>query len=225
MPNLSDYDCTNYSYCIDKMRLPSGTIYKKTPIVIFGSSFAHGGKNLTQTQTFSHKLSTFTRRPVYNEAVQKHGLSLMLWLTENNDFYSSVPEADTYIYIFTEDEFRTMLSYKYSPTDTSFLLKYLYDINTKNLSQEKNLSPLQNFIKSTYIMSFYDEYKIKNYISNVQNADIITDMAVQYFIQSRQNIQNHYNKKVKFVVVLYIIPTIFKKIHDSWFFCFPRCTI
>ncbi len=206
-PQLSDYHCTNLSYCQNKMRLPSGVNSRKIPIVIFGSSFAHGGKNLLQTQTFSHKLSSYTRRPVYNTAVQNKGLSFMLWLTENDDFYDTIPEADTYIYIFTQDDFRKMFSYKYSPIDTEFLLNYTYNSDSKHLTREKNHSPIYNFFKSTYIASFYNYYKVKNYINDNQNASLLTDIAAQYFIQAKKNIEKHYNKKVKFVVVLYSNPS------------------
>lgn len=205
-PRLSDYHCNSLSYCANKMRLPSGTGYRKTPIVIFGSSYAHGGRNLLQTQTLSHKISTYTRRPVYNMAVQNQGLSFMLWLSENDDFYNEIPEADTYIYVFREDDFRKMLSYKYSPTDSQFLLKYSYNGDDKYLNREKHISPIFNFIKSTYLASFYDSYKIKTYLNDKQNSELITDIAVQYLVQTRANIEHHFNKKVKFIVIIYSKP-------------------
>lgn len=206
-PKLSDYHCSSYSNCNNKMRMPSGVGFRKTPVVIFGSSFAHGGSNLAQNQTLSHKIATYTRRPVYNRAVQHQGLSFMLWQTENEEFYNTVPEADTYIYVFKENDFKKMLSYKYTPTDSKFLFKHQYNKNHKHLERVEYKSPITNFIKSTYLSNFYDTYKNKMYLNDNGNAGEITDIALQYFIQTRRNIENHYNKKVKFIVIMYSKPT------------------
>ncbi len=203
---LSSYICSSFTNCSNKMRMASGTGYRKLPIVIFGSSFAQGGDNLSQTQTLSHKLSTYTRRPVYNRAVQHQGLSFMLWQTEIEEFYNNVPEAETYIYVFKDDDFRKMLSYKYSPVDSSFLKQYNYDNNHKELIRENNKSNIMNFIKSTYLFSFYNAYKIKQYLEDENNAEEITDIATCYLVQARKNIEKHYNKNVKFVVILYAKP-------------------
>ena len=204
--NLSQYVCNGSDNCQTKMRLPSGVGFRKPPIVIFGCSFAHGDTNLTQNQTFSYKLSQYTRRPVYNRAVQGKGLAFMLLQTKDKYFYQTVPEADTYIYVLMYDAFRRMFSYKFDPVEPYFMFRYNYDKKNKKLVPDDYSSPLKNFLKSTYLASFYNAYKTKNYINDPQNAQEITDIALLHFIEARKNIEKHYNKTVKFIVLFYSDP-------------------
>ena len=204
--NLNQYVCNGSDNCQSKMRIPSGTGFKKPAVVIFGCSFAHGDTNLTQNQTFSHKLSQHTRRPVYNRAVQGKGLAFMLLQTNDKKFYETVPEADTYIYVFMYDAFRRMFSYKFDPVSPYFLFRYTYDKNKKKLVPDDYSSPVLNFLRSTYLASFYNAYETKKYIDDPKNAEEITDIALLHFLEARKNLENHYNKTVKFIVLFYSDP-------------------
>ncbi len=202
---LNDYECDGSNNCYGKFRQPDGIELKsknKSPIVIFGGSFAHGD-HLTQNQTFSYKLSKQLKRPVYNRGMLGRGLATMYYQTTNDDFYNNVPKSDTVIYIMIDDHYRRMLSAKFHPLETFNIIHYKYNDKTNDLKLDVCKNPFICFLKSTYIYNYYKMFKVKIFITNPKYSEKLIDMALTYIIKSRENLEKKWNKKIKFIVIMY----------------------
>ncbi len=203
--NLDHYKCNVKNNCMWQFREPVGLEYKTPPIVIFGCSFAHG-HYLKKTQTFGYKLSKLTKRPVYNRALQGKGLAQMLRQTEDEHFYETVPEADTYIYIIISDTFRRMLTYKFNPAEPYFSYHYKYDKKHNDLVPDKYDNKFINLLKSTYLAGYFNAHMAKYILKNHKNDDYVANIAALHFIKAKENIEKHYNKKKEFIVIFYDHP-------------------
>ncbi len=94
-----------------KGRKPDGLEFlNKTPITVFGCSFAHG-QHLKYNQTFSYKLSHILKRPVYNRAIPGSSFQDMYEQVQNDYFYKDVPSPDIIFYFMIDDHYRRMLIY------------------------------------------------------------------------------------------------------------------
>lgn len=182
-------------------RKPDGIEYSdKTPITLFGCSFAHG-LYLNYNQTFSYKLAHSLKRPVYNRAIPGKGLQHMLLQSKSKQFYTDVPPSDTIFYIMVDDHYRRMKKNYLHILDTYQLGNYekknnkLLPLNYKN--------PIINILRSSYTIKFLKEKYIESYIHNPKNEDEITDEVLLYFIETRNELEKHWNTKVKFVVIFY----------------------
>ncbi len=182
------------------------------PIILFGCSFAHG-LYLDTNQTFSYKLSSTLKRPVYNRALPGNGLQGMLFQTEssndaddiNNIFYKFVPPADTVIYIMIDDHYRRMLVDFFDYQCKDINLRYI--LNKNQLKLINNDLNLISYLKSPYIIRFLNHQYIQNYINNRKNADKLTDLVLLHFIETRNNLQkkwtNKSNKELNFIIIFY----------------------
>lgn len=196
-------ECRKNKKCQKRFRFPDGLKYKNNkPILVFGCSFAHGDNYLKQNQTFSYKLSELLKRPVYNRAAIGFGLAEMYYQTLNKEFYKLVPKTDTVIYIMMSDHYRRMLSYKFDPLEDFFRIRFTADKNNNLIADTYN-NPLKNFLKSTYISGFYNAIWAKTYIRNTNNKEKLTDLALLFFIKSREELEKNMNNKINFIVVFY----------------------
>ena len=204
--NINDLDCDikSNNNCAGKIRLPSGLEYKnRTPITVFGCSYAHGDILLKQNQIFSHKLAEILKRPVYNRALIGADFSWMYYQATNEDFYKKVPASDTVIYIMIQDHYRRMLNYKFDPCEDFFRLNYKFDIKNKTLTKNDYDNEFYNLLKSSYTISYLYSILVKYYINNKKNADKITDVVLYYFINTRAELEKHWNNKLNFIIVFY----------------------
>lgn len=199
LTKIDDY--FNGKDIIQKGRLPDGTEYKNaSPIIIFGCSFAHG-QYLPKEETVSYKLAHILKRPVYNRAIPGGSFQHMYYQTKNQCFYDEVPASDTVIYIMMNDHYRRALVNFFDILDHHFILHY--SIKNNNLVMADYNNPIKNLFKSLYISKLINQKYFINYISNPKNNEKLTDLTLQYFIQTRNNLEKAYEKKIKFVVVLY----------------------
>ena len=202
--NLKDLECNYKENCFHKFRLPSipQNIQNTNPIIIFGCSFAHGN-NLMQEQTFGHKLSEYTKRPVYNRARVGSGPGFMYFQTMNKQFYETVPKSDTVIYIIIYDHYRRMLSYKFRPQDEVNQETYKANLKNKKLTPYSYNNILVRFFRTTYIALFFNAYKVKWFIENPKNYDKLADIMLLHIIKSKQELENHWQNNIKFIVIVY----------------------
>ncbi|MBQ2644254.1 hypothetical protein IJG14_01610 [bacterium] len=181
-------------------RKPDGIVYKTSPILLFGCSYAYG-LFLNYNQTFSYKLANQIKRPVYNRAIPGFGLQQMHYQTTTDEFYKSVPKCDTVISVIISDHFRRMLGEPFHIYDAYLLLHYKY--KDDHFIMDNYDKPLVIFYKHNYtlraIRKIYNYY----YLHNPKNFDKITDEALAYFIKTRENLENHWHNKIKFVVFFY----------------------
>ncbi len=203
-------------------RKPDGLEYKnKIPIVVFGCSFAYG-QYLNFNQTFSYKLAHLLKRPVYNRAIVGGGFQHMYFQSADfgrKAFFNDIKDTDTVIYIMIRDHYRrTVLDYFNIP-DLGRQLTYSY----KNGRFKINNNKFINLLKSSYTFKSLNRIYADNYVLNPNHAEILTDTAVRYFELTRNKLEKHYNKHIKFCIILYEsweIPhkkLLIKKLQDKGF--------
>ena len=76
---------------------------KLKPILLFGCSFAYG-YNIPFETTFSEELGRYTKRPIYNRALNGASPSLMLYQLSNEEFYKTIPQPEYVIYTYIADQ-------------------------------------------------------------------------------------------------------------------------
>lgn len=201
--NLQEYDCDGSNNCFLKIRQPEGTEFKnKEPLVIFGCSFAHGTRSLNHNQTLGYKLAQYLKRPVYNRSVIGGGLAQMYYQTTNDYFYKVVPSSPDIIYVMIFDQYRRVMINKFEPADHSLMLHYKYNKKTKKLTFDKP-SLLYAILNNSYMLNSLKNLYSYRYINNPKNSEILTDMALTYFLESRKELEKHWNRKINFTVILY----------------------
>ena len=182
-------------------RKPDGLEYSNnTPILVLGCSFAFG-QHLYKDQTFSYKLAHLLKRPVYNRALAGAGVQHMYYQTTNEDFYNDVPKTDTVIHIIINDHYRRMFGEMFKVTDPVLNLHYKKKNNTLVMDNYNNF--LLNFFKFSNTFEIIRHKYQKFYIRNPKNAENLTDEMVLYFIKIRENLENRWNTKLNYTVVLY----------------------
>ncbi len=183
-------------------RKPVGLNYKKGSVVVFGGSYAFGF-NLNSEQTFSYKLSHLSKRPVYNRACSGWGIQHMLNQVRQSDFYNDVPEPEYVIYIMINDHFRRLYVSTFMPSE--MLLEYQnlrYAYKNGELVQKKINNKFLEFIHKLYLFQKIEHFYINNIILRKNNYKEYFDFALEHFIESRNEMQKHWNN-TKYVVLLY----------------------
>ncbi|MBQ2645036.1 hypothetical protein IJG14_05650 [bacterium] len=183
-----------------RARKPEGLVYKTSPILLFGCSFAYGHA-LSFNQTFSYKLANIIQRPIYNRAIAAGGFQHMYYQTTTEEFYKSIPPCEIVIYVFIVDHYRRMLGNPFFIHSNELYLHYKYKKGTFKLDDFNN--PFTIFYKYNYTLRAIRKLYNSFYLNNNKNADKITDEAIAYFIKTRKNLQNHWHNKIKFVVFFY----------------------
>lgn len=182
-------------------RLPDGLEYKgKSPIVIFGCSYAYGYL-LEQNQTVSYKLAKLLKRPVYNRAVSAGSFQQMYLQVTSDYYYEEVPQTKNFVYIMIDDHYRRMYGDTFFVLDDRFYPQCHLSGDKFILDNYEN--PVCNFFKSSYLSRLLYKHIVYKWINNPKNADEITDSALKYFILTKKEIENKYNTKVNFNVVIY----------------------
>ena len=206
MPYLPEYITDLESYFNGENniffgRLPDGTEYKnKTPIVIFGCSYAFG-QHLNYNQTLSYKLSQKLKRPVYNRSISGGSFQHMYMQSISESFYKTVKNPDTVIYVMIGDHYRRSMLWYFDVLD---LHLYPHFHKSKNkLIMDNPYNPFLNFFKSIYTVKHFNHIYADKYIKNSNNSKEITDIALLYFKETRKELEKHWNKKIKFIILLY----------------------
>lgn len=180
------------------MRKPEGLQYKKAPIIVFGCSFAYGN-NLNDNQTFSHKLSILSKRPVYNRAFNGWGMQQILYQLKRTDFYKEVKDPEYIIYVAIQDHFNRLFRYQFDPRcgcDYIFL-RYKH---TKNGFEE--IHPQFPFLWQLYTVKysqmFYEEKIIESDNNKRKNYDFLYEI-----LHECMKYKNEHYPKAKFIILMY----------------------
>lgn len=186
------------------LRRPEGTSSKNKPIIVFGCSFAFGD-GLTNSQTFSHKLSLQTKRPIYNRAFSAWGIQHMLYQLKREDFYKQVKAPEYIVYVFISDHVPRLYFQFFRAIDSQNYLRYK---NHKGLLEEDSnkKNPLGGFFISKSIHKYYENKFILNSKNNEENFDFMK----MHFLEAK-NIADQRFPGVKFVILKYYEEP------DSWF--------
>lgn len=174
------------------------------PVIIFGCSYAYGRK-LNFNQTFGYKLEQLLKRPVINRAIPSGGLQHMYFLSTQNEFYENIPNTKDFIYVLMSDHQRRMLIYSFYPHLDFFMLHY--GIKNNKFVMDNYQNPFKNFFKSLYTIKALNHSYVYYFLKNSENAEKITDIELLYFTETRKNLEQRYNHKINFTVIIYdIVP-------------------
>lgn len=182
-------------------RLPDGTEYKnKAPLVIFGCSYAFG-QHLNYNQTFSYKLAHLLKNLVYNRGIPGGSFQHMYMQSLSDSFYKTIPNADTVFYIMISDHYRRSMLWHFDILDLHI---YPHFHKYKNqLIMDNPHNNFLNFFKSIYTVKYFNHIYADKYSKNPKNSDKITDDALLYFIETRKELEKHWKKKIKFIILFY----------------------
>ena len=196
--NTYSSSSTNYDIFA---RPPVGLEYTKSPITVFGCSFAFG-HYLKNNQTFSYKLSKLTQRPVYNRAVPGEAFAEMYHQVTNKEFYDTVKPCDNVFYIIMFDHYRRLLSTTFEPFEYFQSYNYKYDKKQDKLVLT-NYLPIYRFLNSSYLYRILKSKQISTYLESPKNADELTDLAVIHLVKTKEELEKNWNKKINFIVITY----------------------
>lgn len=192
-----------------RMRKPEGLNYKKSPILLFGCSFAYGD-GLDNKDTFSYKLSHFTKHPVYNRAMQGWGTQHMLYQLKRNDFYNEIKTPEYVIYTFIPDHLGRLYRYQFPPPYNSIYFRYKL---TQNGFEE--IRPFCKPLWGLYTVNGIQNLIEKNILTSDKNKDKNFEYFYKMMIESKKIINKHY-PKAKFVILVYRCNDKFPENCDFW---------
>ena len=176
---------------------------EKLPIILLGCSFTYGD-NLSETETFSHVLSKYSNRDIYNLGLGGRSPRTMLYLMRenfqftkekllNNNFnfeyiiYTYIPDHKRRLYVNIVPS--DVPEYKIIKIDNKKYLKFVH----------------LSFLTKTYIykeiMELAYKYKKKYNQKDIFDTFVIYMKEINKEIQSKFNINN---KSPKFVILVYI---------------------
>lgn len=192
------FQVPSFNYKSEKsfMRKPEGLEYKKPPIILFGCSFVFG-YGLSNNDTFSHKLSLFSKRPVYNRAMPGWGLQHMLYQLKREDFYNEVKPPEYVIYTFIPDHINRLYRYQYPPPNNYILLRYKIT--------EKGFEEIQPFFRplwSLYTVNYVQSWIENDILTAKSNTKNNYDFFCLMMEECKKLIMLHY-PKAKIVILMY----------------------
>lgn len=182
-------------------RKPDGLNYTDSmPLVIFGCSYAFG-QYLNPNQTFSYKLSELLKRPVYNRSTPGASFSFMYRQALTDDFYKTIPECDTVIYIMMPDHARRIYLNYFDVTNLCIIPQFKQKKDKLILKNYNN--KFLNFINSLYIAKILNHNYAEKMYEDPKYADKTTDFILLHFKLTKEELEKKWNKKVNFYVILY----------------------
>lgn len=181
-----------------KFRPNEGMQYKKKPILLFGCSFTYG-QGPYSDKIFSHKLSKYAERPVYNRSFEGWGVQDMLYQLKRNDFYTKVKEPEYIIYTYINGHI-PRLYYEVWMTDTQVFYK-----NTPKGLEENKFFTINNPFYNYIVKGIHWVYFSKLFRGEINDPNFwpkTTLFLNQHFIESKKEAEKHW-KNSKFVIFVY----------------------
>lgn len=181
----------------------AGEDYKKTPVWIFGCSFAYGtsivnGKYQDEN-SFGYILSQTTKRPVYNRAYPSWGIQHMLYMLENDNILNELPAPEYVIYVFISDHGRRLQKLIYDAWSDGAYLRY-------KLNKEGELEIIKGILVEPFwklrFVKLWLTYLEFNIRLSPKYHDKNFNLLKQMFIRSKQLINEKY-PDTKFIILKY----------------------
>ena len=195
-------DFEKYKHTCDRPIRPQGLEYKKSPILIFGCSYAYG-IYLKPNQKFSYKLSKLAQRPVYNKALCGMGMNYMLYLTKSEDLYKRIPEPEHVIYVFMGDHFRRILTCACSQYD---ILKGFHNLRYKQKNGKLTRILIEKdpfyIIKNSHTAMHLQSLFVNKILLTNSNYENYFNFAIQHFTESKKEMQKHW-KNTTYSIIIY----------------------
>ncbi|MBQ2645561.1 hypothetical protein IJG14_08340 [bacterium] len=185
-----DFSMKNIDFNI--LRKPCGLQYKKSPILIYGCSFAFGNGD---TDHLGYYLSKLTKRPVYNYSIGAKGLQHSLYLLEHQKPVKPQPECIIYVYI--QDQIRRMYLDAWILDYFSFYGHYLQN---EKLIEKKEKFKIIKYLKNTCIYYYLKNHYFWNHIPDKERYQLF----FAYIQAMKKEIDKKY-PKTKFIFIIYDI--------------------
>lgn len=193
------------------------------PILLFGCSFAFGC-SLEEEQTFAYKISTLTKRNIYNKALEACGIQHLYYLLTHKEFYDTLPQNPEYaVYVYIASHLDRLNNYIFPNEMTSNGAYLHYELKDNNLKLRKELPILYKSFLIKKVLSKIDE---KNSLDNTIIKEKIGNLAVKLFIENKKLLQEKY-PDIKFVILRYYsdgggsadneMPDMWKKLENEGF--------
>lgn len=191
IPYKEYYDSEIHS----SFRKPIGTEYNKKPILIFGCSYAYG-LDLKDNETFSYKLSKYTKRPVYNRGICGGSIQHSILQAQDDTFYKEIKEPE-YIIFVQQTRWQLLRLFMYNFLIWDDILYPRFEVNNNDLKQIEDIP----YFSGLYIIKIL--YFIRqNLIFKNQFCDKNIDFLLLHFLKLKSEIHKHW-KNTKFVVLFY----------------------
>lgn len=178
---------------IYKFRPTEGREYTKRPVVILGCSYAYG-LGLDVEDTLGHKLSLYTKRPVYNFSIYGKGLQNTLYLLQNN-MIEPVDNPEYVFYIFMSDQIRRLYSTVCFEDYIGYPL-YKTDKNGNLVLKSKYYPIYKQFYTYYFLNNIYQIY------FNLKNKSKHSEPVNAFLKEIHKEIKKKY-PSAKFVVIMY----------------------
>lgn len=178
-----------------------GTDLNKKSILVFGCSYTYGTM-LEPEQTISAKLSSSTKRSVYNFGIQAAGIQHMYFLIKNFKIFSQITTKPDYvIYVYIPDHIERLRANIF-PGPMSTNGRYLKYKLCKDNSLKLVSNTFFNLSKTFLIRSLYYQFDLKRDNNSPSNKDYNMKLATQLFIESKKELEKIY-PDIKFIILRY----------------------
>lgn len=172
---------------------------KKPSIIVFGCSFAYGSL-LNDNQTFSSKLSSYSKRNVYNRALDGCGIQHMYYLLQDEKFFEHIsPNPDYVIYVYIENQLERLNAtiFPHSVLTNGANIRYGI-LNDKLVLKKENLLIKKSFIYRKLVI--LNDKKRDNRKNIIKNSNF--ELANKLFLESKKILEEKY-PNIKFVILKY----------------------
>lgn len=165
----------------------------KKPILLMGDEVA-GGLEMKREEELSFNLATKTGRPVYNRAINCPPMQVALHQLRDDNFYKEVPKPEYLLFTFSRAcNIVTHRPYVYS----------LARFNPSFYYKEKNGVLVEDKIKPYLLRSPAYFWFRMSQVKYCDPTPDMLDLLCLYFIEMRKEVEKHWGKDVKFVVLMY----------------------
>ena len=178
----------------------AGENKKEGGVIVFGCSFAEGAF-LNDDETFEYQLMHHTNRTVYNSGYSGFGISPMVWMSKNEDFYKSIAQTggnkiEYIVYIYISDHIRRMHEERYGANNMKTYIGFKPDKNGSLIEKYPFYLHLNRF----YVFRNIYRAIIEPEFMKIENADKNFDLLKLHFKEAKKNFEKHY-PNVKFIII------------------------
>lgn len=189
----------HYFERLDKERIINNVIgekeYKSPAIIMFGDVFVNSFVN--SDNTFAHKISKATKRPVYNMGESGWGISQMYFLLKNEKALDKI-NPETIVFVYHSDMKNRLTSFSFYPHHKFLNLKY--KIKDDKLIED---NPILPFVYHSYGIRNIERYigwrKATSKIKAIQEKNL--ELIEELFEESKEIAEEKYPNLKNFIIL------------------------
>lgn len=178
----------------DRFRHPEGLNYKKRPIILFGCSYAYG-QGLEDKESFTFKLSEYSKRPVFNYSMFGKGFQHTLFILRHNIIDKEIKNPEYAIYVMMDDHIRRMYS---NVCMGDFVGQPMYSLDSQNHFFEKK--PYYPVYRQFYTFYYFNNLIYEKFIKNDlrRNSLYVSSYLNDIYLMLKTKYPD-----IKFIVLMY----------------------